>query len=142
MPPRQNEVVTTGYGQLLENLKKIKMNRTIPVFVRHVEKNGGLLPDRIQAHACWYYCQLAHKHLTRVADGGIYVGDEDTVNSLFAIAKGVAAFYNLESPAEFLKHMGDCRLEAMRCGYEWDSGIEEPLKSLFRQGDGPTRIQN
>src|SRR5690349_13971601 len=133
MPPRRNEVVTTGYSQLIENLRKIKMNRTLPIFMRHVEKNGGLLPDRLPAHACWYYCQLAHKHMTRIEEGGIYVGDEDTTNKLDAIARGVAAFYNLESPTDFLKHMGDCFLEAKRCGYEWNPMIEEPLKSVFRQ---------
>lgn len=137
---RQFDSVETGYEDMMRALKAVNMNRTLPIFTRHVVQNGGLLPDRPAAHACWYYCQLAHKHLTRVEEGGIYVGDADTVNSLHAIAKGVAAFYNLDSPAEFLKHMGDCALEALRCGYEWNSEIEEPLKSLFRNGNGPSRI--
>lgn len=140
MPPRKNEVVSTGYEQLIANLRNLKMNRVLPVFALHVDKNGGMLPDRIPAHACWYYCIIGHKHLTRVEEGGIYEGDADTVNSLFEIAKAVAAFYNLDSPAQFLRHMGDCRLEALRLGYEWNPEIEEPLKSLFRNGNGPSRI--
>jgi hypothetical protein len=136
---RKFESLTTGYEDMMRALDASKFVRTLPVFAMHVEKNGGLLPDRLEAHACWYYCTLAHKHLARVEEGGIYVGDQDTPNSLFAIAKGVAAFYKLDSPSEFLKHIGDCALEAIRCGMDWNKEIEEPLKSLFKN-DSPKRI--
>lgn len=127
-----------SYGQLMENLKGVGFTRTLPVFTMHIDKNGGLLPDDIRASACWYYCTVAHKSLEKVKDGAAFEGEEDPVDSLNNIARSVAAFYKLDSPSEFLKFMGDCRLEALRCNMDWDETIEQPLKHQFvmHQGQG------
>jgi len=139
---RKNQSGDASYDDMMRALNEVGFVRTLPIFAMHTPMNGGLLPDRKEAHACWYYCRVAHMQLDKVADGGIYEGDVDPTNNLYELAKAVAAFYKLDSPDEMLKHMGDCILEAIRCKMEWNPGVEEPLKALFRKGDGQTRIIN
>jgi hypothetical protein len=98
-----------------------------PFFIHHTMLHGGVLPLEIGAHACWYYCRVAHKHLERVAEGATYVGELDHVDSLYNIAKSIAMMYRLESPSEFTKFMLVCRLEALRCGMPWNDAIIDPF---------------
>lgn len=100
-------------------------------FAHHSTLMGGLLPDDPRAHACWYYCICAHKNISESKEGALWVGENDNLIRLNNIARAIALQYNLESPDEFLKFMGHCRLEAARCNIGWDSRIEAPFNEAF-----------
>lgn len=105
-----------------------KANLSMPFFIGHSTLQGGVLPPFERgAHACWYYCRIAHKHLERVAEGATYVGEDDHIDSLHNIAISVAMMYRLESPSQFEKFMMLCRIEAIRCGNHWDDRIMDPF---------------
>lgn len=107
----------------------LKANLDMPFFMGHTLVQGGLLPTFERgAHACWYYCRIAHRHLEHVAGGATYVGELDKVDSLYNLAKGIAMAYRLDSPAEFTKFFMVCRLEALRCGMHWNDEILNPFE--------------
>jgi hypothetical protein len=129
--------MSMGFDELQRILKERKFVPRPMIWTLHVQKNGGLLPDDIRAHACWYYIRCAHIALMQFDDGAQYEGEIDHVNSLNNIARSVAAFYQLESPSEMIKFIGDVRLEAMRCNMGWDVRVEDPIKYAFRdRGNG------
>ena len=115
-----------SYDQLRANLK---VTGFMPVKFRFVSRTilaGGCLPNVDAAHACWMYCRQAMVMLHEIQEGAQYEGENDHVNMLNNIARSVAAQYELESPAEMLKYMPDCLMEAVRDDLPWDRRIETP----------------
>lgn len=116
-------------------------------FMSHTTLVGGYLPNDKRAHACWYYCRCAITAMKAVDDGAQYEGEDDHINSLNNIARGVAKIYQLESPDEFLKFMDYVKLEAMRCELEWDIRIEKPaaaphIKGMLNAYSEPSKLKH
>lgn len=128
-----------SYEQLLKNLKDIQVVRIMPTFVSHTILQGGRIHDRIDAHACWYYCRCAMGMVKEIRLGAQYEGENDHIDMLNNLARSVAALYNLESPSRMLRNMIDCKLEAERCELEWDPRIEKPWLSAYINGGEGSR---
>lgn len=124
------------YKTLLSNLEDKGFVRSIPIFDHHTVKGGGMLPDRFEAHAAWYYCMCAVGMLREVdEEHSQYEGELDHQSMLNNIVRSVSALYNLESPDMLLKHMPDCRLEAIRLDIGWDERMEKPFLDRYVKRD-------
>ena len=90
--------------------------------------NGGFLPStpKHEASACWYYCGRAMQILADLDEGKILEDDPDVKDHLRDLAIGVAKWYGLESPSEFLKYLPACYKEAQMSGLPWDERIRTP----------------
>lgn len=115
--------VNHGYSGQIKLPEGMSTNALI--FVDRIQGHGGRLPSDIRAHACWYYCICATKHMVSVDSGGVYEGDKDRDVMLSNIANAVGLQYNVD-PAEFLKFIGFCRNEVKAEGGTWDARIENP----------------
>lgn len=129
----KNGIMNIGYSELRKASKAAGIAFRPMIFAEHVQENGGLLPDKIGAHACWYYVRCAHINLQNVKDGAQYAGEIDHVNMLNNLARSIANLYGLPlGPTDFIKFIADVRMEAMRVGLPWDTRVEDPIKHEFR----------
>lgn len=111
--------------------------KSFPVFQHHTEPLG-LLPDRKESQAAWYYCMCLVGLLRELdEEHAQYEGERDHTNMANNIAMSVAVLYDLESPSDMFKHLPDCKAEAERIDIGWDTRME-----TLHIVDGFRRIDN
>lgn len=107
-------------------------------FADHSTPVGKLIHDR-RAQACWWYCLCAHGNLKQFDEGATYEGELDSPKMLGNIVYSVSLAYGIQDPSEMLKFIGMCKEEATRCGYDWDSRVEKPDRTIIsRKVSTPT----
>lgn len=114
------------------SLKDLKINFKLFWFVEHSQPKG-LLPNVKEAQACWYYVMCAHKNLHEHTEGAVYEGEDDPLNNIANILISISMQYGIDDPDDILKHMPTCVKEAERLGFEWDSRVERPTRSMFNR---------
>ena len=123
------------YREIQRALQEKNFVRHFPTFAHHVLPNG-VMPDRKESHAAWYFC-MCMVGLLRELDAGSaeYEGERDHTDMSANLLVSVATLYSLDSPGEILKFLLYCELEAARIGIGWDHRINDVKNSGFRKMD-------
>jgi hypothetical protein len=127
--------MAVDYKEMLRNLEDRGFVRHYPIFEHHVFPNG-MLSNRKEAHAAWYFC-MCMVGLLRELDAGSaeYEGERDHTDMANNILRSVAMLYQLDSPSELLRHLPECELEAARIEIGWDPRINAAANADYRKQD-------
>lgn len=113
-------------------------------FPQHVRMGGGLLPDRIESHALWGFCAMAHVALDKVEGQITYEGDKDQTILLSNIAKSVLLTYGIKDLETLFNAelLWLCKREAARCDMAWNPKLDLWINSGGKNMNEVTRDPN
>lgn len=123
------------YREMMRGLEEKGFVRHYPIFPHHAFPNG-MLPDKKEAHAAWYFCMCMVGLLRELdANSAEYEGERDHTDMAANILLSVAMLYSLDSPGDIYKFLQFCELEAARIEIGWDHRIVDSIKADFRKMD-------
>lgn len=102
-----------------------------PAHEKHLETDGGLLPNCIESSALWEFLVCAMQALEKIPTQKTLVGTLDTDVNLREVANGIAKMYGL-STLDNVFHPVMIQLakrEAIRCRLPWDSRLDAWFQS-------------